>query len=259
MRDLYKLLDVAPTDGQAELGAAVRAAHDPDLRRDASYVLLDPARRRRYDSVRAHVIQIEHLSQMLALSQSQGWATNTTAQFRTRPSSRGRVGRLWLSAATVLVCLVTAATSLQSIMPQVSDLLGSGENSDHTAPKVPVTGPLSTIAGFVDTAPLRIINPSTKDVVLRLVGSTTPIWLYVRAGDSLTVDVPAAKYQLFFGAGRIWLDKQRRFDSGPIVATTSPDTPLSIRSAITLSISDDGQTLQLSPTNVGEQFEPMDQ
>ncbi len=257
MRDLYKLLGVDSTARPATLEVAVRAAHDPDLRRDASHVLLHPDRRRGYDSVRAHLIQIESLTHVLALSQSQGWATNTTAQFSTRSPSHGRAGRLWLSAAILLGCLLTAAISMQSVMPRVSDLLGRGAKSAGTAPG-PETGPLGTIAGFVDKASLRIVNPSTRDVVLRLVGSMTPIWLYVRAGESLTVDVPAAGYQLFFGAGRIWLDKQRRFDSGPIVATTSPDAPLSIRAATTLRISDDGQTLRLSPTDEGEKFDPMD-
>lgn len=257
MRDLYKLLDVAPTVGQAALEAAVRSAPDPDLRRDASHVLLDPERRRRYDSVRAHLIQLDSLSHVLALSHSQGWATNTTAQFSTRPTTNGRAHRLWLSSAVVLSCLMTAAISMQSVMPRVYELLGNGATSASTAPG-PETGPLGTITGLVDATALRIVNPSTQHVVLRLVGSITPIWLYVRAGDSLTVNVPVAEYQLFFGAGRVWLDKQRRFESGPIVTATSGDEPLSIREATTLRISDDGQSLRLSATHAVENLDPKD-
>jgi hypothetical protein len=81
MKDLYKRLGVPPTASAAEIGTAIAAADDREMREAAEFILLAPRRRAVYDRNHRVMTMIGQLRARLAMGLRPFWSHGNHLDF----------------------------------------------------------------------------------------------------------------------------------------------------------------------------------
>lgn len=132
----------------------------------------------------------------------------TKAQSATKPKANEDSFSLWKLAVVVVLSLVIVGLLFYGIIQD--------SNPGLTPIEEPKSGTILSGQSFFDIHELTITAPNNESCVVKLKSKATEDCLsfYVRAGDTVTINVPDRYLYVYFASGTTWYGEEHLFGNG---------------------------------------------
>lgn len=243
MRNLYEQLNIAVSASIDEIRQAIAAVGDESLKTDARAVLLEPARRYRYDRVNNALRMIGCLRSAFDLSSTYNWRDEERTAYRfdmpkvaayeaflrkieqrnseaaaQSSESGGGAGRWWWVAGLAFLGWMWWSNSSDhapEAVPEPASTSYSGSSRkpatrssfNQPALALPASGSLHRYINARGVAPFQIKTSDNTNFLVRLANVTTGekvMDVFVRGGNTVEVSVPLGTYVVKYASGKTW-------------------------------------------------------